>query len=217
MDVKIDQNVTQNNITIINLTAVSTKYYDSYKLSKIVYLDENKNINQEVEIRINEQFYKELYNFEDWQEIDNETYQNYKLMADIDFYGKDNIKTNINISRFDGNGYKLKNINLVLDQNMSGIINTVKTEIKNVIFENIYIENLSAKNNVGIIVSNTGIVENLNFKDVTINAPNIDYVAIITKNENDKISNINLENIYITGKNYTASFIAYSYTNNNSK
>ena len=214
MDVKIDQNVTQNNITIINLTAVSTKYYDSYKLSKIVYLDENKNINQEVEIRINEQFYKELYNFEDWQEIDNETYQNYKLMADIDFYGKDNIKTNINISRFDGNGYKLKNINLVLDQNMSGIINTVKTEIKNVIFENIYIENLSAKNNVGIIVSNTGIVENLNFKDVTINAPNTDYVAIITKNENDKISNINLENIYITGKNYTASFIAYSYSTN---
>ena len=97
---------------------------------------------------------------------------------------------------------------------MSGIINTVKTEIKNVIFENIYIENLSAKNNVGIIVSNTGIVENLNFKDVTINAPNTDYVAIITKNENDKISNINLENIYITGKNYTASFIAYSYSTN---
>ena len=214
MDVKIDQNVTQNKITIINFTAVPNKYYDSYKLSKIVYLDENVNINQDVEIKINEQFYKELYNFEDWQEIDNEIYQNYKLMADIDFYGKKNIKTNIKISRFDGNGYKLKNINLVLDKNMYGIINTVKTEIKDVIFEKINIENLSAKNNVGIIVNNTGVIENLKFKDVTINAPNADYVAIITKNENNKIANVTLENIYINGKRYTSSFIAYTYSTN---
>ena len=33
----------------------------------------------------------ELYNFEDWQEIEIGTYQNYKLMADIDFLGRTNI------------------------------------------------------------------------------------------------------------------------------
>ena len=62
------------------------------KYQKIVDLEDDEEKTIDVQARIGIQFYKEIYNFSDWQSIEINTYQNYKLMSDIDFKGKNNIK-----------------------------------------------------------------------------------------------------------------------------
>ena len=47
------------------------------------------------------QFYKEIYTYEDWQNIEADTFQNYRLMADIDFSGKTSVKSNIGVNRLE--------------------------------------------------------------------------------------------------------------------
>jgi len=214
MDTKIDKDSTQDGVTYIDITATPNKYYDSYKISKIQYLDNEQEKSLQTEIRINEQFYKEIYTFEDWQNIDSTTFENYRLMADIDFNGRNNINIGINIARLEGNNHTLKNINLSFTDAQTGIINTVKNELCNVQFENISIENETENSNVGLIVNNTGEITNILFKDITINAPNADYVACITKNENSNTSEIQLNNVHVTGKGIVSGFIAETYATN---
>lgn len=214
MDTKIDKNNTQDGVTYIDITATPNKYYDSYKISKIQYLDNGQEKSLQTEIRINEQFYKELYTFEDWQNIDSTTFENYRLMADIDFNGRNNINTGINVARLEGNNHALKNINLSFSDEQTGIINTVKNELCNVQFENVNIENETENSNVGLIINNTGDITNILFKDITINAPNADYVACITKNDNSNTSEIKLNNINVIGKSYISAFIAETYATN---
>ena len=214
MDTKIDKDSTQDGVTYIDITATPNKYYDSYKISKIQYLDNEQEKSLQTEIRINEQFYKEIYTFEDWQNIDSTTLENYRLMADIDFNGRNNINVGINIARLEGNNHTLKNINLSFTDAQTGIINTVKNELCNVQFENVSIENETENSNVGLIVNNTGEITNILFKDITINAPNADYVACITKNENSNTSEIQLNNVHVTGKGIVSGFIAETYATN---
>ena len=211
MDSKIDKNILQNGITYIDIIATPKKYYDSYKISKIQYLNNGTEETLQTEIRLDEQFYKELYTFEDWQAIDKQTFENYKLMSDIDFDKKDNINIGVNIARLDGNNHALKNMNVSLTGNQTGIINTVKTELKNINFENISINNIDGNRNIGIIVNNTGDISKVSFTNITINAPYAQYVACITKNDNSNTSEIKLNNVNITGKNYISGFIAETY------
>ena len=99
MEITITKNNTENGKTYIEIKATPTRYYDSYKVSKIIYEENEEEKEQETSARIEEQFYKELYSYEDWQGIEEGTYQNYKLMNDIDFEGRENIKCNVTMSR----------------------------------------------------------------------------------------------------------------------
>ena len=211
MDIHMNRNITKDGITYLDITATPNKYYDSYKMSKIQYLNNGTEETLQTEIRINEQFYKELYTFEDWQSINKGTFENYKLMSDIDFNGKANINTGINIARLDGNNHTLKNINLSLTGIQTGFINIVKSELQNINFENISVENVEGNSNIGIIINNTGDINNVSFKNIIINAPNAKYVACITKNDNSNTSEIKLNNINVIGKSYISGFIAETY------
>lgn len=91
MDVTVTSIITRDGKSYINITAKPNKFYDTYKITKVKYKESGVEREQDVEGKIEVQFYKELYNFEDWQEIEIGTYQNYKLMADIDFSGRTNI------------------------------------------------------------------------------------------------------------------------------
>ena len=206
METEITRNITSKKTTYIEITGKPQKYYDSYRLAKIIYLNKDKEQEENVEMKLNVQFYKEIYAFEDWQNIDEEAIQNYRIMSDIDFSGKINIKNKINVSRFDGNNHVLKNISLELDNN-SALINFVQNEIKDITFENIEINSQNATNNIGIILRNSGSIENINFKDININAPKASYVAPISRNESMAIENINLNNIEIVGKSYIGGLI----------
>ena len=70
MDAKIDADITKEGKTYLNITATPTRYYDSYRISKIKYIEDNKEKEKQVEAKIETQFYKEIYTYEDWAEIE---------------------------------------------------------------------------------------------------------------------------------------------------
>ena len=202
----ITRNVTQNGITSITVRATPNRYYDSYKLTGIKYKDlSEKEQTKEIEVEVKVQFYKEIYTYEDWQTIEEGTYQNYRLMADIDFSGKTNVKNNINVNRLEAENKicTLKNIELSYNTANTGLINNIKTSIKNIEFENITLTNTASSGNYfGVIASNNGEVENLRFNEITIETNGISYVGIIGGMTSGNINNIELNNINVKGKGY---------------
>ena len=208
MDVTVTNIITRDGKSYINITAKPNKFYDTYKITKVKYKEEGQVKEQEVEGKIEVQFYKELYNFEDWQEIEEGTYQNYRLMSDIDFAGRTNVKTNVTMARLEGVGgtKTLKNIDLTFNEAGKGLIQDITTKLSDVRFENITISNNASGNNLGIIVQNNGDISNLEFNQIEINASKIKYVGCISNNTGN-ISNVNLDDIQIHGSNYTGGFI----------
>ena len=207
MEVTITKNNTENGKTYIEIKATPTRYYDSYKVSKIIYKENGEEKEQETSARIEEQFYKELYSYEDWQGIEEGTYQNYKLMNDIDFSGRDNIKSNVTMSRLESNGSTLKNIEIEVSGDYAGLIREIRTNLDGVNFENIKV---TGKNSyVGVIGKSTAEVKNIKFKDITVTTP-YDYVGSIGWQEIGKVENIELENITITGRSNIGGLIGRS-------
>ena len=203
MDSTITRNTYQSGITYIDIVANPIKYLDTYRISKIYY-DENEaqELNEKLEI----QFFKEIRSYADWQSVDKTSAQNYRLMADIDLNGKNDVNSNVSIGRLDGNGYAIKNITTTIEES-GGLIKELKKEMYNITFENINITCNSSGNYMGIIGNNAGEINDVIFKNITINAPNRSYVACIAKNNAEYIDNISLEQINISGKNYVGSTI----------
>ena len=209
----ITRNVTQNGMTSITVRVTPNRYYDSYKLTGIKYkaLDNTEQI-KEVEAEIEVQFYKEIYTYEDWQSIEEGTYQNYRLMADIDFTGRTNIKNNITVNRLEAenNVYTLKNITLEYNTANTGLINNVKTGIKNIGFENINLSNSAGSGSYfGVIASNNGNIENLKFSEILIDGNGINYVGLIGNMNAGNVDGVEIKDVTIKGKDYTGGAIGY--------
>ena len=84
MEHTILENRTVNQKTYLKLKATPIKYYDFYIINKITYVIGEENITLEVYDIINEAFYKEITKYEDWQNINKESYENYRLLTDLD-------------------------------------------------------------------------------------------------------------------------------------
>ena len=209
MEVTMERNVLENGKTYIDLKVKAIKYYDNYKLSKIIYEKDSIENEQKMETKIDLQFFKEITKFEDWQSIDSEFAQNYRLLTDIDFNGKLYPNYNVSIGRLEApeSGYTIKNLNITSNKS-EGLIKEAKYSIKNIKFENINIDDSTTGNYEGIIINNTAELINLEFKDITINTPNKNYVACIAKNASNKINNIKLNNITCNANTTVAGFIA---------
>ena len=211
IDVEITRKETQNGMTYIDLQGTVTKYFDNYRIEKLEYIDENEEV-KEVELngKIELQFYKELYNFDDWQSIDTSSYQNYRLMSDIDFSGKNNIKDNILVNRLetDGKVYTLKNISLEYTTSYNGLIKGLRNSLENVNFENITIKNTTSdSNNIGVIVnSNASTIRNINIKNLTINASG-NHIGFISNAEGENIADINIDTVSLNGAYYVGSLV----------
>ena len=206
IDTEIIRNTTQNGKTYIDIKGTVTKYFDNYKVEQIEYVENNgEYTNIDIDGKINLQYFKEIYSFDDWQSIDTSSYQNYRLMSDIDFSGKTNIKNNILVNRLetDGSVYTLKNINLEYTTSYNGLIKGITNTLENINFENITINNTTTDSNyMGVIVNlNANIIQNINVKNIQINAKG-QYIGFISNAEGETIKNINLENITLTGSNY---------------
>ena len=210
MEVTITKNNTENGKTYIEIKATPTRYYDSYKVSKIIYKENGEEKEQETSARIEEQFYKELYSYEDWQGIEEGTYQNYKLMNDIDFAGRDNIKSNVTMSRLESSGSTLRNIEINLSGNYSGLIREIRTNLDGVNFENIKVT--STGGYAGAIGKSTAEVKNIKFKEITVTAK-YNCIGCIGRQEIGNVENIELENVAITGRNNVGGLIGYSLSN----
>ncbi len=205
------RNITQNGITSITLRATPERYYDSYKLTEIKYKTNDAEEEQikEVEAEVKVQFYKELYTYEDWQSIEEGTYQNYRLMADIDFSGRTNVKNNIIVNRLEAenNIYTLKNISLEFNEANTGLIQNVKTSIKNIGFENIKLKNSKSWGTYcGVIATIDGTIKNLNFNNIEVDASSIDRVGLFGLIQGNNTENITIDNVIIKGNNYVRYF-----------
>ena len=209
MDVTVTSIITRDRKSYINITAKPNKFYDTYKITKVKYKEEGQAKEQEVEGKIEVQFYKELYNFEDWQEIEEGTYQNYRLMSDIDFAGRTNVKTNVTMARLEGvNGNKtLKNINVEFNDENVGFIKEITTNLENINFENISISNTYNGSTTGIIAIAGKNINNINLNNITIQSENMQNTGCIGKTDSINISNINGNNINIQGSTYTGGLI----------
>lgn len=156
------------------------------------------------------QYFKEIYSFDDWQSIDTSSYQNYRLMSDIDFSGKTNIKNNILVNRLetDGSVYTLKNINLEYTTSYNGLIKGLRNSLENVNFENITIKNTTSdSDNIGVIVnSNASTIRNINIKNLTINASG-NYIGFISNAEGENIADINIDTVSLNGAYYVGSLV----------
>ena len=208
----VTRNVTQNGITSITVSATPTRYYDSYKLTGIKYKTKSvEEQTKEIEVEIPVQFYKEIYTYEDWQGIEEGTYQNYRLMADIDFSGKSSIKNNITVNRLEAenNLYTLKNITLEFNKGNTGLINNVKTSIKNIGFENITLTNTGSGSYFGVISNSNADIENLKFTNITIDntGGTFDEVGVIGGTTSGNINNVELKNINVKGNTDVGGFI----------
>ena len=215
MTVVIKNNVSREGITYIELNAVPSRYYDSYKLSEINYIDKDINKKQKFSVKIDAQFFKELYSFDDWQTIEDGTTQNYKIMNDIDFNNRTDVKTDVTIGRLETNGenYSLKNIAIAnADANITGLIKNITISLENVTFDNINISSSVAGNlntGIGVIYSQEGDMEDVTFKNIVINAPKRSYVGAIGRN-NANTYNVTINNVNITACNYVGAFYGYS-------
>ena len=207
MDVSITNIANSKGKTYINIWANPNKFYDTYKISKVRYKEQGIIKEQSLEGKIELQFFKEIYNFEDWQNIEKGTCQNYRLMNDIDFAGKTQINSQITIGRLEANnGNKtLKNINM---ENTS-LIGKIENEIKNINFENINIIFENAGSNVGIIENLSGSMNNIYCKNITINANNTNNVGIVGINFGP-ITKVNMENINLSGKDCVGGLVGFS-------
>ena len=209
MDVKINKNINENGITYLDLEVVPIKYLNNYRISSVTYTKENEEITEELQAKLELSFFKEIFKYEDWQELDEISGQNCRLMADLDFNGKNDIKYNVSIGNLEGNGHTIKNVSINMESS-GGLIKELKESMNNVNFENINIVNDTSGNYVGIIGNNSGNLENILFKDIEIHAKNRSFVGCIANNTADKINNITLEGITLEGIQYVGGAIAYT-------
>ncbi|MGE5455534.1 MAG: hypothetical protein ACM3O4_00285 [Ignavibacteriales bacterium] len=216
--VQTNKNLTVNGITTIEVVVEPIKYFDTYKLNKIIYEENGESKLLRKAIIIPLQFYKNIEKFEDWQLISKDDLENYRLVADIDFSGKININTNVSIGRLEGTdgGHTLKNLTLNFKGSYNSLIKKLSTSLKNVNFENIQINNTATSGSyTSIIRMSNADIDRVNFSNITINAPNMSYVAPIIFGRGYNTTNITLQNITATGLDFTSGFVSRSLYDNN--
>ena len=211
MNIEFKQKRNFNGITYIELVGIPTKYYDNYQITEIEYIEDEKTKTQDVYYLIQEAFYKEINKYEDWRNIDKDSYENYRLLTDLDFNGKENINYNLKIGSLitEGNMHTIKNIKLNVGNTSNfGLISELNGNLENINFENIQITNNIDKqrSNIGVIGANKGKINNVNFKNINIidNNKKIQKVGCIGRSYDGEIKNITLEDITITN---TANYV----------
>lgn len=221
VEVNITKNANEGGLAILEIKAYPERFFDSYKLSKIYYKETEDGELKEFDknIKLDMIFYKYIKNYDDWQRISKEYAENYLLMADIDFSSRKDVNVGVLINRLETTGtdeyHTLSGIEIDITKNKMGanIIQKVIGGMKNIIFDDIKITDTSpgTNNYSNLIMYNYGILENLAFKNITIDSPKENYVSIIGANYGLKVNNITLDNITINGREYVSSFIAYPY------
>lgn len=199
---EIRKNVTENHMTSIEVHVKPKKYYDSYPLSEITYQEGSIEKKYYLDYKIDLQFYKDLSTFEDFQRIEKGTYENYRLIADIDFSGKTNINFGITMNRLESIGevHTLKNIKLSSNKQSLYLIRSINSNISNIRFENVEITSTAnSGNGAGIIGFAYGVMSNIEFDNVKVKSPNLSKVGMIAINKATSIREVSLSNIEVSG------------------
>lgn len=206
-----------NNQTLVTAEVEPLRYYDSYRLSKVIYNDgSNTGLEADKKYRLDMIFYKELRTVSDWQNISKDYAENYRLMNDIDFTGVSPVNTEVMINKLEteneSTNYSLKNMTIEYTKNGTyfGLIRKVVKKLSNINFENINISNTSTgvNNYNDLINMNFGEIKKCNFNGITINSPKKNYVSLIGIDEGKGIENVEINNINITANTYGSGLVA---------
>ena len=218
MNVHITQNAYQDGISIVTLEAQPLKYFDSYYVKGIKYHtdDANEQLYSKKSIFLEMPFYKYLRTYEDWQNVSKYDAENYLLMNDIDFTGRD-FNRDVLFNRLetisDSEVHTLKGFRVTQtsSKNDLNIIKKVMSSMKNIQFEDIDIEFLQTTNNdyTNLISYAYGEIKNVTFKDIIINAPNKNRVAMIGRGYTQLVDGIKFDHITLSGRNYVGCLYGY--------
>ncbi len=193
--------VTRNHQTAINLSIKPKKFYDTYMITKINYTDENGEQKQyDVCYLLQLQFFKEIRNVDEWQNIDPLSSENYRLMDDIDFEGV-TPNYNLRIGRLEsesGQKYTMRNLKIDLPNQYDCFIKSALYSMKSINFEDIEITSGSSQNAlVGFIRELGGNdvgISDISFKRVKYTAETGSYKSFFDI-INTSLKDISLEDI----------------------
>lgn len=232
---------TKNGKTTFRLNVTPEKFLDSYCLTGVKY-----NIAEGVEkvaplyTRIEKTFYKQIHNVDEWLEIKDSTMaENYLLTTDLDFSPEANngrviqVPSGLRIARLESNSKTqnrtIKNININLTAGGNGLIRVLTKTLYNVNFENITISMAKSGggyysgDSVGVIAYNYGNIENIEIKNLVVDAGSSSYVGFIANNYGQDTRYIKMNgtitqdsdgndiwNYRVNGVSYVGGFMGYS-------
>lgn len=209
---KINKNHTSNGKTIMELSVVPDRAYDSYQLTGLTYRDGDATKRVVKQARMDIQFYKDIENYSDWQAIPKDTAENYRLVTDLDFKDRVNVNTNVSLGRLESvNGkHKIKNFTSK-DKPNEYLIESISLSLKNIIFEDIEISNSNSNILAGAMIQTfSGEMEEVVFQNININVPNATYTGSIGYViDGIKMDHITLRDITVSGGTYTGGLFAY--------
>ena len=204
----VNKNETDEGETLYEIHVTPERFYDSYLIKSIKFKNGNKSVIINPSAKIKAPFYKDIGTFEDWQKIDSTIYENYRLVQDIDFTGKTNVKTRISVNRLEGTdgGHTISNITINATSGYVGLFDTVACNIDHVNFDNITINSTSNQDYTGIIRFLNGTMSDVNFTNINITSSGSN-VGIIGSNSSIDIKRINLNTVTVKGVSYVGGLI----------
>jgi len=202
-------------------------FLDTYSLTKISYISEDgKTIGtstfNDTPVVIPLMMFGEIKDIPSWNHYLGETnnfgnYENFRVVADIDFSGGASYAVNAKVGRLRGvpsgkDRITLKGITITAGS--TNLLFRVNSELSNFSFENVNMQS-SGREGVGIVGTSAGTLSNLSFKDIYVEAAKNNYGGIISWQYGGKVENVTLENIEINSrgkvkKAFMGGLVAYS-------
>ena len=195
--VEIENLYEDSGVYKFQVKATVQQYIDSYQISKIYYLEDGIQKEQAIAYKIDLIYYKEIPTVEEWQKINPEVKQNYKITGDINFENIANPIIEVKAGRiYAEQAYTISNLNI---QNGTSLIKEISYTIENLNFENITINNASINSPTGVVATNFGTAKNLSFNNITITSKYV-YTGPIGKQVSN-FNNIISSNVTIVSTN----------------
>lgn len=211
--IRVNNNITVNGETLYEVYVKPERYYDSYLISEITYVKDEKDVKIRPSSKIDLIFYKDIGTFEDWQKIESNVYENYRLVQDIDFTGKTNVKMGVSVNRLEGTdgGHTLSGINFSANKGNIGFIETVASNISNINFDNIKINGTSSSTAeyLGVIRFLNGTMYDVRFSNIELSSKK-NYTACVSYNQSPDVKRVYLDTITVNGTGYVAGLFANS-------
>ena len=191
---------TKNGKTTFRIKVTPEKFLDSYCLEGIKYkIADGVEKVSPVYTRIEKTFYKQIHNVDEFLEIKNSTMaENYLLTTDLDFSPSANngrviqVPSGLRIARLESNSNDqnrtIKNININLTAGGNGLIRVLTKTLYGITFENITISMAKATggyysgDSVGVIAYNYADIDDIEIKNLVIDAGSSSYVGFIANN-----------------------------------
>ncbi|MFR5600862.1 MAG: GLUG motif-containing protein [Lachnospiraceae bacterium] len=181
---------------------------------------EKDGVYQVLPVQIEKILYRTIYNAEQWVSVMQQygqNYENFELGENIHLETiKDQtlIPANLKIGSIQGRGYAISGMTLYPEQDGEAMIHSVTGDLSDLTFRNITVDNEKNKvsgNYIGVIGTNQGTIERVNFENIKVNGYNASYVGCIGNNAGP-IHDVTLTDIRIESNsgNYVGGLAGYT-------